>query len=97
MRFLKAMNENEFEAILSPIADLLKRKNTDYGNSYEILREKFGPVSFLVRLHDKINRVEQLTKVEALVTEESIIDTIKDIIGYATLELKFREDHKGCK
>lgn len=88
---------NEFENILQPIAELLKRKNTDYGNSYEILRERFGPVSFLIRIQDKINRVEQLTKQEALVKEESIIDTIKDIIGYATLELKFREDHKGCK
>jgi len=88
------MNENEFEAILSPIADLLKRKNTDYGNSYAILRERFGPISFLVRLHDKINRVEQLTKNEALVKEESVLDTLKDIIGYCTLEILYREGHK---
>lgn len=88
------MNENEFEAILSPIADLLKRKNTDYGNSYAILRERFGTISFLVRLHDKINRVEQLIKNEALVKEESVLDTLKDIIGYCTLEILYREGHK---
>jgi len=38
---------NEFMDILIPVADLLKRKNTDYGNSYNETRRDSGrPRSF---------------------------------------------------
>jgi len=86
-----------FSKILEEVNSLLVKKNTDYNSSYDQLRERFGPVSFLIRMHDKLNRVEQLTKTDAQVKDESIIDTLEDIIGYATLELKFREDRKECK
>lgn len=83
-----------FDSILYPIAELLHKKNTDYGNSYEKLREKYGPVAFHVRIADKLNRIEQLDKAGALVNE-AITDTIADIIGYCTLELKYRIEHNS--
>lgn len=82
---------NKFMEILTPIADLLERKNTDYGNSYNETRREFGPVAFLLRLNDKFARLKTLTNQEALVNDESIEDTITDIIGYCTLELQYRQ------
>ncbi len=86
---------NEFMEILKPVADLLKRKNTDYGGSYDELRGMFGPEAFLIRLYDKFARLKTLTAQKAQVDDESIEDTIKDIIGYCTLELRYIQ--KGDK
>lgn len=85
---------NEFMNILAPIAELLKRKNTDYGNSYGESRSEFGPVAFLVRVNDKFARLKTLTNHEAQVNDESIEDTIADIIGYCTLELRYRREEE---
>jgi hypothetical protein len=82
----------QFQNILHPIAELLARKNTDYGDSYVKLREQYGPVGFYIRIADKMGRIEQLDKAGALVKEESIEDSISDIIGYCTLELKYRKE-----
>ena len=81
---------NEFLEILTPVAELLKRKNTDYGDSYNQSRREFGPTAFLLRLNDKFARLKTITKQEAKVNDESIEDTIADIIGYCTLELRYR-------
>ena len=83
--------ENEFLEVLAPVAELLRRKNTDYGNSYDESRREFGEVAFLVRLNDKFARLKTLTSQEAQVNDESIEDTIADIIGYCTLELRYRQ------
>ena len=80
---------NEFMEILSPVAELLKRKNTDYGNSYNESRSEFGAVAFLLRINDKFARLKTLTNQEAQVNDESVQDTIADIIGYCTLELSY--------
>ena len=78
-----------------PTVETLQKKNTDYGNSYELLRERFGEVAFIVRLFDKVYRLEALyNNGEAKVTDESFEDTIKDIVGYCTLELKYRSERR---
>jgi hypothetical protein len=86
---------NEFTNVLNPVAELLEQKNHDYGRSYDRLREEFGEVSFLIRIDDKVNRLKTLVKHPAQVTTEAVEDTIKDIIGYCTLELCFR-NNKGA-
>lgn len=83
---------DKFEEILQPIAELLAKKEHDYGSSYGLLRTKYGSDSFLIRLADKFNRLEVLTKHESQIKAESIEDTIQDIIGYCTLELRYRRD-----
>ena len=88
-------DQNDFAQILLPIADLLQRKNSDYGSAYDELRDEYGEVAFLVRLSDKIGRLKSLHKREAQVKDESVDDTIRDIIGYCTLELRYREKKEG--
>ena len=82
---------NEFYSVLVLVAELLEQKNHDYGRSYDKLREEFGDISFLIRLGDKINRLNTLVKHPAKITTEAVEDTIKDIIGYCTLELCYRK------
>lgn len=88
--------KNEYLDILEPISELLQRKNTDYDASYDETREEFGPMAFVLRLNDKFKRIKKLTnKGKALVNDESIEDTIQDIIGYCTLELRYRRRTKN--
>ena len=85
---------SKFLGILQPIAELLERKNQDYGNSFDQLRERYGPVGFYIRVADKLNRIEQLDSNPAQVKSESIEDTLRDIIGYVTLEINYRMKKK---
>jgi len=72
------------------MAELLHKKNADYGNSFYKIRDKYGPVAFYVKLADKIARIEQIDKNKAVVNETAF-DTLKDIIGYCVLEIAYRQ------
>jgi hypothetical protein len=84
-----------YEQIVNELKQIYKDKNHDYGNSFSILFEKFGLTSVVIRLWDKILRLETLTKTEAKVKDESITDTLKDIINYSIMTLIELEKHKG--
>ncbi|AXF57789.1 DUF1599 domain-containing protein [Salicibibacter kimchii] len=64
----------------------LQAKDRDYGNSFGKQFEKYGMTSVLIRLEDKLRRLESLQKYGAEV-DESIEDTVQDIAGYAILTL----------
>ena len=66
-------------------------KNHDYGDSFSKVRNKF-PNAILIRLNDKLNRLETLMSgANAAVSDESIDDTLLDLANYALLELVDRE------
>lgn len=74
---------------------LYERKSEDYG---EIPMEVTGIVGLIVRIADKIHRVLNLSKNGrvALVEDENLEDTLRDISNYANmalieLEIKKRE------
>ncbi|MEM5854199.1 MAG: nucleotide modification associated domain-containing protein [Candidatus Aenigmatarchaeota archaeon] len=91
------MKEN-IKQIALEIVNLLEEKNTLYGNSYKETRDEYGYIAFLIRLQDKINRIKTLyTKENLPKSEESIEDTLKDIIGYCLLELEYLKSKKGGK
>jgi len=79
-----------FESITKEIISLLKRKTADYGNSYDRLRQEFGPTCFYIRLFDKLYRLQQVDK-NGHQVNESAKDTLQDIVGYCLLELCYRE------
>lgn len=68
----------------------LIRKNRDYGSSVfdaPRLTPHLDPgIAIDVRLSDKLNRLEQLSKTDPEVKSESIDDTKLDIIGYLILQ-----------
>lgn len=76
--------------------DTLLRKNQDYGDSFSKQFQKYGLISVLIRLEDKLSRLETLSRQPAQV-EESIEDTLLDIAGYAILALIEVSRHNTTK
>lgn len=91
--------EEKIEAhkeLLDGLHNLYITKNRDYGDSVHDTYEKYGLVSFLVRLEDKLNRARTLSKQAAVVQDEKIEDTLLDMANYAILaviELKGERDN----
>jgi hypothetical protein len=80
--------EEKIEAhkeLLDGLHNLYITKNRDYGDSVHDTYEKYGLVSFLVRLEDKLNRARTLSKQAAVVQDEKIEDTLMDMANYAIL------------
>lgn len=78
--------------VTNEIVALLEQKNNDYGNSATQTYDEYGDVAFFIRISDKINRLKSLTinnKTQE-VKDESIEDTVKDIIGYCLLYLEWK-------
>lgn len=81
------MTKNErFREITSEMADLCERKNKDYGNSVSDTYQKYGMVSYLVRMEDKLNRARTLVQNgKQEVFDEKIRDTLIDLANYSIL------------
>lgn len=79
--------EVKVDRLVDLLAETLKAKNADYGDSFGMLYAKYGDASTAIRLTDKLNRFENLIKHKNLVGDESINDTLLDIAGYAILTL----------
>ena len=91
-KFLKGIDE--IHAICREIA---KRKNHDYGQDN---LTTFGIKGNLVRTNDKVARLKTLLweNIEPRVSDEKILDTVYDLINYATymaMMLSGRWDDNG--
>lgn len=75
----------QFMDITTNMAKTHAAKNHDYGNSFEQSLDKFGLLAAVVRMGDKMNRIESLSKKEAEVKDESIKDTLLDLANYAIM------------
>lgn len=78
--------EEVFREITGKMADVYAAKNHDYGNSFLFTRERY-PNAILIRLFDKLNRLDTLIGVESTKVDESIEDTLVDLANYAVMEL----------
>lgn len=79
------------------LQDIFVKKNTDYGNSFEESLEKHGLIAAIVRMEDKMSRLNTLSKNKALVKDESIIDTLKDLSNYALMTAVWLEQDEDVK
>lgn len=77
----------QFMDITTNMAKTYAAKNHDYGNSFEQSLDKFGLLAAAVRMGDKMNRIESLSKKEAEVKDESIKDTLLDLANYAIMTM----------
>ena len=80
-------NVQSFVDITTDMAKTYAAKNHDYGNSFEQSCNKFGIIASVVRLGDKMNRIESLAANEAKVKDESIKDTLLDLATYSIMTL----------
>tara|TARA_Y100000389_G_scaffold199116_1_gene236914 strand:+ start:5106 stop:5462 length:357 start_codon:yes stop_codon:yes gene_type:complete len=80
-------NENEvkkFKKIQNLGLDLFIKKNKDYGKAYS----KYGAIGVLIRINDKISRLQTITKTKILlVDDESLKDTLIDLHNYSAIAL----------
>lgn len=84
------MNKNKLQEIADKIVNIVINKNKLYGDSYKNTRQKYGEIIILVRLEDKLKRLENLI-LKKMKSDESIEDTLMDIAGYVLLELYYRK------
>jgi hypothetical protein len=78
------------EFYVEKISSVLVSKQLDYGSENI---SKFGRTGILVRAHDKVARIENLTKKgEISPKNESIADSFLDLIGYSAIGIMWEEE-----
>jgi hypothetical protein len=87
---------NQFKDIAKGMIETYVRKNHDYGNSFDKSLDKFGLVASVVRIGDKMNRIESLVQKKAMVQDESIRDTLLDMANYAIMTVMWMDNQKKC-
>ena len=69
---------------------LFTSKNADYGDAFA----NHGPIGVLVRLGDKIQRLQKITKTKVhLVKTESLRDTLIDLHNYAAMAVMLLDEN----
>lgn len=81
---------NNIFITLDELTETLCRKQYDYGH-HNI--SKYGRQGLIIRVHDKISRLENLTKDSTIasVQNEPISDTILDIAGYSAIGMMWED------
>ena len=70
--------------------ELFVQKNTDYGDAFA----NYGPIGVLVRLGDKIQRLQHISKSNVtLVKTESLRDTLIDLHNYAAMAVMLLDEN----
>lgn len=73
------------EELLDKIHGTYILKNQAYGNSFDRSIDRYGFVAALVRIEDKVNRLEQLLLNGKEGNDESAMDTALDLANYAIM------------
>ena len=74
--------------------ELFKKKNSDYGDAFA----NYGVVGVLVRMGDKIARLQSITtKSVSLVNTESLRDTLIDLHNYSAMAIMLLDEDKQNK
>lgn len=88
-------NVSNFKHIVEIMTEVYEDKNSDYGDSFHKLYERYGLQSAVVRLYDKMYRIENLATSTNKVKNESIRDTLMDLANYAIMTI-MELDNNGC-
>lgn len=80
---VKIANQKSINDVQKKQFEIFKKKNGDYGNSYQ----STGLIGILVRMIDKLKRIEQLQTREAEIVSETIEDTWLDLSIYSILAI----------
>ena len=84
---------DSFKDKADELHDIYKRKNNDYGNSFEVSLDKYGVIAAVVRLQDKVTRYVSLTTGgnKRLVADEKVEDTLLDLVNYCVMTVMYYE------
>ena len=79
---MDSKREQQMAAVQAEALELFAKKNADYGDAFA----DYGPVGVIVRMGDKIRRLQNITKNSvSFVKDESIRDTLIDLHNYAAM------------
>ena len=81
---------NQLLAVQKEALELFKKKNADYGDSFAT----YGPIGVIVRIGDKINRLNSITKNGVhMVNDESLRDTLIDLHNYSAMAVMLMDEN----
>jgi hypothetical protein len=84
-----------FVDITKNMSETFKKKNHDYGNSFEESLNEEGLAASRIRIGDKWNRYKTLSKgIQKQVNDESIRDTLLDMANYAIMTVMWLDKQK---
>ena len=90
--------EEKINEACNQLSRVLKEKNKKYGNSFFITADEYGNTVLLLRIQDKLSRLKQiLINNEKSTKDESPLDTLLDLAGYAILAKIYLEVKYGVK
>ena len=79
----------QLAAVQQDAKELFRKKNRDYGDAFAT----YGPVGVLVRIGDKLQRLQSIQKNKvALVEDEKIRDTLIDLHNYAAMAVMLLDE-----
>lgn len=67
------------------LEQIYRTKNKDYGNSFDNSLDKFGPIAAIVRMSDKMSRIENIYTGSYEVKDETLSDTVDDLANYCIM------------
>ena len=80
---------SQMQSIQNEGLELFKRKNQDYGDAFA----KYGVVGVLVRMGDKIARLQSISTTSvSLVDSESLRDTLIDLHNYSAMAIMLLDE-----
>ena len=86
-------NVKVHDRICQELTETYKKKNADYGNSFENSLDKHGLIAGIVRMDDKMSRLISLnSKNEQQVMDESLRDTLMDLANYAIMSVMWLDE-----
>ena len=82
--------------VCQELTETYKKKNADYGNSFENSLDKHGLIAGIIRMDDKMSRLISLnSKKEQQVLDESLRDTLMDLANYAIMSVMWLDNKSG--
>lgn len=90
------LNVEKFYELTHEMATTYLHKNKDYGNSFDKSIDQYGLVAAIVRMSDKMNRLDNLIKSSNQeVKDESLQDTLLDLANYALMTILYIQNHEN--
>lgn len=86
----------DFSGTVQRMISIYRKKNADYGNSFDQSLDEDGLLVAKIRIGDKVRRFLSLTKEgakEAQVKDESIADTLLDLANYCVMTIVYINNH----
>lgn len=77
--------------LLYKIHETYVAKNADYGDAFGVSLDKRGLIAAIVRMEDKIGRLDSLKDKGPKVVDESLMDTALDLANYAIMTAMWLE------